>query len=63
MQMIYLKMILRARYFLKKAFWIGTLVTQHKVLNGSHDLNRHQRIHRYVIHVNVKLYIAINQLN
>ena len=30
----------------KENFWIGTLVTQHKGLNGSHDWNRHKRIHR-----------------
>ena len=30
----------------KENFWIGTLVTQHKGLNGSHDWNRSQRIHR-----------------
>ena len=30
----------------KENFWIGTLMTQHKGLNGSHDWNRHQRIHR-----------------
>ena len=27
----------------KEKFWIGTLVTQHKGLNGSHDWNRGQR--------------------
>ena len=30
----------------KENFWIGTLMTQNKGLNGSHDWNRHQRIHR-----------------
>ena len=30
----------------KENFWIKTLVIQHKRLNGSHDLSRHQRIHR-----------------
>ena len=30
----------------KENFWIGTLVTEYKGLNGSHDWNRHQRIHR-----------------
>ena len=27
----------------KEKFWIGTLVTQHKGLNGSHDWNRLKR--------------------
>ena len=27
----------------KEKFWIGTLVTQHKGLNGSHDWNRSKR--------------------
>ena len=31
---------------LKKSFWMGTLVTQHKGLNGSHDSNRQQIIHK-----------------
>ena len=43
---IYLKMILRACYFKQKIFGLGLLVTQHRGLNGSHDWNRHQRIHR-----------------
>ena len=30
----------------KGNFWIGTLVTENKELNGSHDWNRDQRIHR-----------------
>ena len=30
----------------KENFWVGTLVTQHKRLNGSRDWNRNQRIHR-----------------
>ena len=29
----------------KENFWIGTLVTQHKGLNGSHDWNRRSRVH------------------
>ena len=29
-----------------KNFWIGTLATQHKGLNGSHDWSRHHRTHR-----------------
>ena len=30
----------------KEKFWIGTLVTQHKGLNGSHDWNRRKRTER-----------------
>ena len=30
----------------KEKFWIGTLVTQHKGLNGSHDWNRKKRTER-----------------
>ena len=30
----------------KEKFWIGTLVTQHKGLNGSHDWNRSNRSER-----------------
>ena len=28
----------------KEKFWIGTLVTQHRGLNGTHDWNRKTRI-------------------
>ena len=30
----------------KEKFWIGTLVTQHQGLNGSHDWNRKKRTDR-----------------
>ena len=30
----------------KENFWIGTLANQHKGLNGNHDWNRRNRIHR-----------------
>ena len=30
----------------KEKFWIGTLITQHKGLNGSHDWNRRKRTER-----------------
>ena len=30
----------------KEKFWIGTLVTQHKGLNGTHDWNRKKRTER-----------------
>ena len=33
---------------LKEKFWIGTLVTQHKGLNGSHDWNRSKRTEREI---------------
>ena len=30
----------------KEKFWIGTLITQHKGLNSSHDWNRKKRSER-----------------
>ena len=30
----------------KEKFWIGTLITQHKGMNGSHDWNRTKRTER-----------------
>ena len=30
----------------KEKFWIGTLITQHKGLNGTHDWNRSKRTER-----------------
>ena len=49
--------------FQTENFWIGYLVTHDKGLDGSHDWNRHHRIHRdmYVIFMNMKLFIVINQ--